>query len=357
MPWIKEFSTSITNFFKGQVIGAMQPLDFYHFFPLWYDLEISRIAQIIRQLQLDTKHFSDIADLLPPPSNLRSILKKLIVSYRGQPTHPADYRTVANFFARMLEESCPTDPFALTSNPFYSPEEFQKIIKGVVWQTADPLSARQIGQLITAAGSLVHGLYNDVVTDFGWDSYGPYSIQHHDATYTSLIRHFQHLRPTELWATEFLPSITELKIFSLYQNIDWVIQFFGCHTVSTGESPTKAMKQFAVYADGRQLNQDDIAMLIDELSQKATDIYRHIRQMDFESLKLLVMRQECYQFKMLCDAAGADWQPTAEMVARIENQPLLTGLFPTETFIETAESFNEIFGIKKFANEVLKEKI
>jgi len=357
MPWIREFSKSITNFFKGQMIGAMQPIDFYHFFPLWYDMWITRVATVIKKLKLDAKHFSDIKDILPPPSNFRTILKKMIVAYRGNPTCADDYKLVANFFARMLKESCPKDPFALKSNPVYSPPEVNKIIAKIQWTKANPQCARKIGQLITASGSLVHGLYNDVVTDFGWDVYGPYKVRYQNQSYTLLMRHFLHLRPTELWSKKNLPSVKEIEIFALYKEINWEINFFGCHTVSTGQSPVNAMKKCAVYANKKPLNQTKISLMIDEFSVKATKIYQKIKKMNFEQLKLLVMRQECYQLKDLFDKAGVGWQPTAEMISKIKNKPLLTGLFPQKKLIKDVEEFKKIFGIKQFAKEVLNEKI
>jgi hypothetical protein len=356
MPWIKEFSKSITNFFKGQVIGAMQPIDFYLFFPLWYVLWIIRVASLVKKLNLEDKNFSAIKDSLPPPSNFRTILKKLIVAYRGNPTERDSYRVVADFLARMLQESCKTDPFALTSNPLYSNQEFDKLIQPIKFQEIDESVAKKIGQLITAAGSLVHGLYNDVVTDFGWDSYGPYNVRYLGQNYSALVRHFLHLRPVELWPEEFLPSIQELKIFSLYQEIEWKIYFFGCHTISSGKSPVEAMKRAVLFTDGRPVAPEDTHLLIEEFAQKATNLYKKIKQMDFEDLKLLIMRQECYQFKALFDVAGVDWQPTNDMIMRIKNKPLLKGIFPQETFIDSEEKFSEIFGIDKFSKEVLGEK-
>jgi len=115
------------------------------------------------------------------------------------------------------------------------------------------------------------------------------------------------------------------------------------------------MKRFAIYADGEFLQTEEISNLVDEFSVKATEIYKQIRKMDFENLKLLVMKQECYQLKGLFDKAGFDWQPTDGMMARIKNKPLLKGIFPRGKFIETTEEFEKIFGIDEFEREILKK--
>jgi hypothetical protein len=354
MSWIKDFSKSASNLSKGQTLKGYQPLDFYHFFPLWYDLWIKNIALIIRKLQLEKKHFLEIRNLLPPPSNIRAILIKLIPSYfAGKAKNKTDYKLVANFFARILKEGCPKDPFALKTNLLHSNSEITNIIKNIKWIDANIQTASKIGQIITAAGSLVHGLYNDLVTDFGWDVYGPYAIKKQ----TLLIRHFPNLKPKELWPKKNLANIKELYIYTIYENIEWTTNFVGCHTTSKGKSPVISMKKFAVIADKKQLDLIEINNLTNKLATKATNIYNEIKSMNFEDLKSLVMKQECYQLKILFDKAKINWEPTNEMILRTKNKPLLKNIFPLGKFIKTTKEFNNIFGINKFEKEILKSHI
>ena len=354
MSWIKEYSKSASNLFKGQVLEGMQPLDFFHFFPLWYDLWIARVAEVIRKLDLDTKHYNEIKDILPVPSNIRTIIIKIITSYCANPANNKDdYKLFINFLARLLKECCPDDPYSLISNPLHSEDEINKILDELNFESADADSARKIGQLITSAGSLVHGLYNDVVTDFGWDAYGPYSIR---SNQTLLIRHFPNLQPNVIWTKNYLASVKELYIYSVYENVDWEISFLGCHTVSKGESPINGMKNFAVYADGRLLSIEEINKLIEEFSVKATEIYQNIRKMNFEQIKSMVINQECYQLKKLFDEADINWLPTDQMKERINNKPLMKNIFPYGHLIKTTEEFKRIFGINKFEKEILSNK-
>ncbi|MFA5051637.1 MAG: hypothetical protein WC544_01075 [Patescibacteria group bacterium] len=351
MTWIKEFSKSAASLFKGQVLEGFQPLDFYHFYPLWYDVWMSNIAKVIKKLNLATKNFNEIREILPPPSNMRAILIKTITAYYANPVvNKQNYELVSNFFARLLTESCPDDPFALTSNPLHDNSEIAYLVKQIEWSKADTQSARIIGQCITAIGSFVHGIYNDLVTDFGWDAYGPYALP---SNQTLLIRSFPNLQPRELWPEIYLSSINNITIYSAYEGVDWAISFVGCHTISKGRSPVQGMKKFAVYADGKLLDINQISMLTDELAVKAADIYKIIHKMDFEKLKLLVLKQECYQLKKVFDKAGINWLPTGEMAARIENKPLLKNVFPHGKLIKTTAEFENIFGINTFQKEVL----
>ncbi len=352
MSWIKSFTHSSFNLFAGNILDAFQPLDFFHFYPLWHDLWVKRIAAVIKSLDLENKKFAEVKHILPPPSNMRAILQKLIPCYQGvQEKNIEEYKTVTNFFARMLSEACPTDPFAMNSNIAHSEQEIGEMIKSIQWKFGDSYSAKKIGRLITAAGSLVHGLYNDLATDFGWEAYGPYITGEKE---TILIRHFPDLRPLDLWSENFVASIKDLAIYTWYQDVDWEISFVGCHTLVKNGDPISGMKKFAVVADGRVLSVEEIVSLVDILAQKAETLYKEIRIKDIEETKRMILRQEHYQLKKMFDAAGLDWNTTAEIHARVENKPLLDNFLPRGKILVSVEEYKEEFGIKYFAKEVLE---
>src|SRR3989344_5975064 len=134
MHWIHKFNKGIYQIYAGNTIEAFQPLDFFHFLPLWYDLWIEKIAKVMDMLELDKKSYHEIKKLLPTPSNLRAILQKIMPSYRAFTIkNPAQVKRVTEFFARMLMEACPTDPFAENSSPLHSPEEIAQLLQTLPW--------------------------------------------------------------------------------------------------------------------------------------------------------------------------------------------------------------------------------
>lgn len=354
--WIKPFSKGMYLLYAGNTIDAFQPLDFYHYFPMWYDLWLTRIVEAMNKLDLWDKTYVEAKDLLPVPSSMRAILGKIIAAYKGSDrTHKESYQKVANLLARMLQEASPADPFAEHSSPVHREEELRDILETINWQKADIPSARKTGQLITAAGSLVHGLYNDVVTDFSWDAYGPYEVTYRDKSYTLLIRHFVDLRPKELWPEEYLASAKEIKIYGLYEGVEWEIAALGCHTIAKKGNPVEGLRYFAVVANNQSISTGEISTLIVELAEKAEKLYGHIRTFGFEELKIMVMRQASYQFKKIFDAANMDWQPTEEMLDRVKNKPLLKNVIPHGVMIQTPEEYVKVFALDEFAHEVLGE--
>jgi hypothetical protein len=357
MSWLNDFAEAAFSLNAGQTIEGYQPIDFYHFFPLWYDLFIDRTLLALKKIDALDKPYSELKNLFYTPSNLRSFLQKSIPSYMGlEKKNPESFKVFTSFIARMLTESCPKDPFGLATNPLYPDSEISEIIKQTTWQKADPSIAKLNGQLITAAGSLVHGLYNDLVTDLGWDAYGPYNnISYEGQSYSLLVRHFPNLQPSELWPQNFLASVKEVKIFQLYQNVQWHIGCVGCHTTLLSGNPITGLKYYVVTLDGKLCPPGQLKDLIRELGEKAEKIYMDIRKMDFEQLKQMVMLQECFQMKKVYDAAGMDWHPTEEMIGRIADKPLLTGLLPQGKFMDTLEEYKKTFGYYIFEEEVLKQ--
>jgi hypothetical protein len=358
MSWIKEFTEGTFSLFSGNTPDAFQPIDFFNFYPLWYDLWIDRTAAIIKQLDLEHKSFQEIEKLLPGSSSILALPQKISVSYKYFINkNPENCKIVCDFAARMLMEGCPGDPFKSISNPCHTPEQVNQILSGTQWQTGDPIIGKALGKLIAASGSLVHGLYNDLATDYGWDTFGPYRVNHESKNYELLIRSFPDLSPGPLWDSELLPSQKTVTIYGLYEGVEWQINGVGCHTTILKGSPVTGLKKYAVIGDGKSLGLEEINLLVAELSEKAEDIYKKIGTKNFEDLKNMVMWQECYQLNKLYDAAGVDWRPTQEMLDRIKNKPLTEGAVPHGIMVSTLEQYKNLYNIRYFAKEVLDEEI
>lgn len=353
MNWIDEFAEASFSLYSGNTLSAFQPLDFFHYYGLWYDLWLRRVAKAMDALDVERKSYQELRHLLPTPSSMRALLQKAIVAYIGKSESPDLYRRYTSFIVRMLREACPSDPFGKTSTPLHSEREVGELVAHTAWEKGTPGAARALGKLLASTGSLVHGLYNDVVTDFGWDAYGPYPTEKDGGPFTLLIRYFPDLQPG-LWSETLEAPVRTIEIRQLYMSdVKWSIGCVGCHTLLIEGDPIHGLAHFAAYADGRPISLKKINELTAELAIRGEAIYREIRTKDFEQLKEMVMLQECYQLKKLLDAAGVDWTPTEEMKAAVQGKPLLTGLFPTEQLLTNLDDYKEAFGINRFAREVV----
>lgn len=349
MNWIKDFAKASFKLYAGNTIDAFQPLDFFHFYPLWYDLWVKRFMSVMDVLGCDYQPYSELKHLLPGPSSMRAIIQKIIPTLAGvDPTNKNNFVRMADFFARMLKESCAEDAFGLTHNPVHSRQELNQITESVPWLKADPMTAKKLGQLIAAAGSLVHGLYNDVVTDFGWDAYGPYDFRTPEQNFQAIIRHFRDLAPKDLWPMEFLTPVKDLKIYQFYENTAWELAYLGCHTVLKSGNPISGLKYFAISVNNQFVEPVLIDTLVGEFSDRAVQLYQEIRKKGFEELKAMVMLQECYQLKKMFEAAYMNWRPTAEMKARTKGKPLATGILPLGRLMTDVAEYQELFHLNSF---------
>lgn len=355
MSWINEFAKGSFSLYSGNTISAFQPLDFFHFYGLWYDLWLKRVSNVMDELDVENKSYAELKHLLPTPSNMRALLQKAIPAYIGSKrVNPELYFRYTQFISRMLMESCVSDPFGIKSTPIHTPNERKEMIQNNDWRVASQVEARLLGKLVTAAGSLVHGLYNDVVTDFGWDAYGPYDNEvMNGEKYTLLIRNFPDMTPLDLWPQDFLSQYKQIQIFQLYQDVQWEIGCVGCHTIVKSGSPITGLKYFSVVADSQVLNTDQVSNLILDLGAKAESIYREIRKKDFEELKQMVMLQECYQLKTLFQAAGVDWRPSEEMLDSIQGRELLEHVLPHDVMMTELEQYKKEFRLNEFEQEVI----
>lgn len=354
MHWIDQYTRATFQIYAGNTVDAFQPLDFFHFYPLWYDLWLDRIDDALQKTGAYEKTALELKPYLPGPSSLRSLIQKFIPSYRGFANKdPEKMLRVMEFIARMLQELCPEDPFGLASNPYHASVEQVAILKNIPWKPADPTAARSLGRFIASAGSFVHGIYNDLVTDFSWDTYGPYLVEVEGRQQTLLIRHFSDLAPADLWPVEWLGSIREVYLYGLYENVEWAISCVGCHTIVKRGNPITGLKQNGIVADGKALDLLSLDRLTEEFACKAESLYRHIRTFDDAALRQMVMMQECYQLKKLFGAVSMEWRPTTEMQQRVVGVPLASDLVPHGQLMTDLEVYKKSFGIAEFAGTVL----
>src|SRR3989338_9096440 len=93
MSWINDISRGSVKIYEGQVLEGFQPIDFFHYYPLWYDLLVSRIALAIKKMNFLEKKYLEIKDFLPGPSNMRALFQKMIPAYYANRTdNKDDYR-------------------------------------------------------------------------------------------------------------------------------------------------------------------------------------------------------------------------------------------------------------------------
>lgn len=334
----------------GTSAEAEKPFPMTDSLPLWYDLFVvkSHYAFIITNVT---------SEVLPTVSNLRFILYKMMRSYAGLTQERKEkaresYRYLFNFILTMIPQLVPEDSFCTHSNLLYSQDQVEHTLLSLTFKTVlDREESRLLAKLNLGLMSVVHGVYNDIVTDFGVDVYGPYQVHVEGENLTLLIKHFPELNPKELnWSAEYLPNVKELFLYLLYKDMEWEIKGVGCHTNIISGNPIDDLVHYAVYADGKPLGKDQIQQLTNELLKKSQDLYISIIDSGFEEQKKQALFQECYQFKKIFDKADIEWRPDNEMIERVKGIQIL----PTPGVIQSLEEYRKFLKLDEFKAEIVE---
>lgn len=342
--WIDEAERAIFNGLSHMDLKTLEPIDFFHFFPLYGDLWVDKVYAAITKYEAMPEPKKKPIELLPNPSSIRIILFFFLHNFRNlKNKEPEKFKTIADFLVTALKERCPEDTFAFSTNRCHSEAELESLLQRVDFQPTTPETVRELGRMYLGASSLINALMNDVCTDNGIDVFGPYDMskKFSDNSFL-LIKEFSRLRSTALW-----PEIKELPFekitqYTVYKDVTAVIELVGCHFIIDGKPAQEAMTHYFVEVDGKPMNSlPELKEINKPLFNWAAKIYQKVKGMSLDERKVLAQKQEGHQLKDFFDYVGIDWQPSEEMKQRVVDKPVLENLFASE-FNE--KTFAEDFG-------------
>ena len=315
---------------KDTSAATARPFPLSIFYTWWLDLQLKRIDEAVRLLQQSDYTETQYRSVLPSTSAIRTLLHFMLLAwpdfrYYEREGLESVYKNLFHFFIQYLHTIHTEDPYVSRKNVIHSEAEIARMLSDHSFATpSSPAEAKNISALILGAGTMVHGLFNDVVTDMGWDGYGPYSVRFANQEQEFVQRVFPDLRPTALnWPADLYPSVDTLIIYALYDpSVQWEFHVLGCHTFLAGGNVVAGLRHYSVVVDGTALSQADIVALKTELMEKSQRIYQHIYATPYEDQKKQALRQECYRFKTLFDAVDMNWEPTTAMEERVANKTI-----------------------------------
>lgn len=344
--WIDEYFASVYDLFQGMDQRTLEPLSCWGFHPLYSDLWLEKLYQLI--IKTEKHFFKRIVKAAPAPSSLRAILEFVVVHYNNitrlnYSFEKKKVRKILNFLIKVLRAKNIKDIFAYQSNLGHSTKQIKNLIKKIKWAKGTPEISQNLGKLFLALSSLVNGLMNDWCTDNGLEIWGPYKLSKDKIL---VIREFPHLRPVELWPYTKSHKHSQIKVFTVYKNVDLKIEFVGCHTVFQGDL-AKGLVKYAVEVDGKYVNDlAKIKKLTNYYLRLAQSQYQRVRKSSFESLKQKVLEQEHYQFKDIFDLVGEDWRPSSEIRARVKNKKIKKNFYPLDARGLSKTEIKKEFGIE-----------
>lgn len=337
--FIKDFAFSSWNLWKNHDPNSHLPFNPIRFYAYYGGKWVEALWELVQK----AKEFSleEIAAAMPVVSSCRFILiltvmKAKVANYNNK----AKLREIFNFFSEVIKFKVKhEDVFAIKSNIIHTEKEIENILNGTNWSLVNLDKRKDLSHLTVGLGTLVHGLYNDFDTDFGFEVYGPYDVsKNFGENSTMLIREFIDLQPTELWGK--VCKFGKVRVYCVYLDLDARIEFVGCH-MTFDKNPVTQLTHYAAEIDGKQMPEKELNLVSNYFLKLAQEFFIEINKLSFEEKKAKYFLQEAYQLKKLCELLKVDWK-TLDFNEHAREKPLLKMPFEYKL---SFEDYCEKFGI------------
>ncbi len=317
--WIEDYSKSVKDFTFDHDPTSHQPFDAFNFYPIYFDLWLDKIHSTILKINKKNLNKAKILKSLPPYGSLKFIVYTIINMGAILDYDQEKIRVILDFFIdNMSSISKEEDLFSEDNIIIRDKGDTKKEIKNLKIIKSDD-EKRIISKLIGVLALYNHSLYNDYSTEYGYAIDGPYDLGYGK---TLLVRRFQDLKPVDLWPSLKSFNFDNIKIATIYSEVNISMRFVSSHIIST-ENYQEKLKKYSVFVGNRSIKNLDIVMdIVENIAQKTSEIYLKQKNFNFEETKLMFLKQQGYELKNLFDLAGIDWKPGKDIRNRIKGKKL-----------------------------------
>lgn len=320
--WINEYAKKIFDITKTVDHRTFFPFDGFLFYPLFDNLWIEKFYQVVCELENKNISEADILKSLPTFSSLKFNFFEMLFMLNDANMDHEKSRKIINFFLQYIRHIS-------VDEKWYNHDRIQKYIniehkkELAIFKKED---APIVGKIICGCAALVHGLYNDYCTDFGYDVFGPYDVSKKFGKGSELfIKYFPDLKAELIWPERKGKKIDDIVIYQVLKNIKSKSYYMGSH-IDYKNNIIENTICARVDVNGRSVkNKKKLHEISEMLLDDAAFHYNMCKEFDFEKQKEIYLLQFCYQFKKLFELAGISWRPSKEMKSAIRGKKLIKG--------------------------------
>lgn len=339
--WIDEFAKA--RFESSSTSGSVSwgPVDSFTLPKFYEDAFANKLSQAIDILKQKGISKEKVADSFATASCLRTGLSFLTADYSWTKKKDKEkFRKIFDYLVDLLKVRMREDIFCCHFNLAHTKEEVEEILKKVQWKEGSVDEARALGRLLTSLASLAFALFGDLYPQNSNEVYGPYdTFKKFGKDSILILRHFTNIKPVELWPNTKDYRYSDVKIYLIYQDIDYEVRFIGMHATSKGDL-IRGLRKYVVEVDGKwQNNLRDIDNLTEYFSCLAVEQSKILEGLNLEEIKVKGLEWVGYQFKGMFELAGMDWRPTQDMLEKVKGVQVATRMEPHKP--PTWEQFNK----------------
>lgn len=311
-PDLTLFADSLAITTGNMDLSTFEPMTHCIFHPLYTKEWLKKIDELMDKSK--NIPFQELAKAFNGLSNLRAEITFLFLDLKAAKLDKEERLRYANYFHEIIKNKAKADTYGFKSNIMHSKQEIDEILSRK-FQKADAKQAPLLGKLYSAGYHLTNGLYTDFYCDYSLESFGPYKIGRDRIL---VIKHFADLRPRLLWP-ELKSPCKSFTIYQVFEGIKYRCDAISCHGMYEGD-PVKALKQFRVEVNWKEVNTKEVSQLYEQLSTLSSEQWKVMMSLSFEELKQKGLEIRCYTMKDLFDFVGIDWKPSAEMKEAVKGK-------------------------------------
>lgn len=281
------------------------------------DEEAWDLFQKIKKIRKEKISLKEIAKLFYAPTTIRYYIGsnsirglKVRKKYVGDITQQ-DISDFMDFFFELLENMQSGDIFCSEDkNEILNKKELSDLIKEYKWNIADDETQRAVARLIIFSSTMVWTLYYDCMAGNGLENHGPYDVSEYFGKNSILIiREFFNLKPVELWGHCKDFKYDNIKIYTIYKNLENIgINYFS-HIVSKSAFRDK-LTHFYILVDGKEINNlDEINKVVEEIVSQINKQKELVNSLSVEDKIKKGAESSYYSFKKFREFFGENWKP------------------------------------------------
>ncbi len=321
MPWLDDFLTSYAAAIGASDAAAWMPFDWSLLRSYYSDLFLEKLTEARKRAQASPDAQRRAQESFYGPLMLQLLMQSTLFDLKAtRRTGDEEALATLDWVHELFYNATLDDHYNSYSVARHSPKQVVKIMTSTEWSKGNEENARNVGRLVNSCAELGWALYSDYYYSAWCHVYGPYALPNNRRL---LIRFFPNFDAGDVWPSlaGFKPRSVEIR--TVYENAGIELDLWSHLKLKTKTPLVKAMREYAVRADGAWLNDEEIKALHEKLGEAAARHYVFFKKLDFEEQKRKLVWLEAFALSRLFEAVSMEWRPDNRIIQRIAGKPLL----------------------------------
>ncbi len=321
LAWLDDWLDSYAAAISASDAAAWMPFDWSLLRPYYSDLFLEKLSEARKRARASPDAQRRAQESFYGPLMLQLLLQSTLFDLKAtRRTRDADALETLNWVHELFYDATLADHYNSRSVVRHSPAQVAEIMESTEWSEGSEDSGRNVGRLVNSCAELGWALYSDYYYSAWCHVYGPYALTRNRCL---LIRFFPNFDAGAVWPSleGFVPRSVEIR--TVYEAAGIELDLWSHLKLKTKTPLVKAMREYAVRADGKTLGDAEIKSLHEKLGEAAARHYAFFKTLDFEEQKKKLVWLEAFALSRLFEAVGMEWRPDARVLERIAGKPLL----------------------------------